>query len=69
MKSRGVAAASTKAAGAIEPIAFLHAWVPTERAPGKTHRNTNPANADVLAFAMERREELLEVLRRGGAEA
>ena len=68
MKTRGVTPQFTKTAGAIEPIAFLHVWVSTEKAPNRTHRRTNPSDADVQAYALERREELLEVLRRGGAD-
>ena len=67
MKTRGITAEFTAAAGAVEPLAFLHVWECTPPAPTKTHRNTSPAQDEVLAFVLEHRDELEKVLRRCGA--
>ena len=44
--------------GEIGVLAFLHAWLDVDAAPGKTHRGTNPRAVDVAAFARKHHGEL-----------
>jgi hypothetical protein len=63
IKSRGVTLKHTADCGAIEPLAFLYAWTVTPPLPGKTHRNSPPAQAAVAAFAEAHREDLEALVR------
>ena len=45
-------------------LGFLHAWLDTPAAPGKTHGGTNPDIANGAAFAREHRADLEAVVHR-----
>ena len=47
MKTRGIAAFSTKRYGELEPLAFLHAWRDMDVPPTKSHRQCNPKLSDI----------------------
>jgi len=65
MKVRTVVPAHTARFGAIEPLAFLHSWIPCEPPkPGQTHRRANPEDDAVARFVEEHRDELQEVVDR-----
>ena len=49
--------------GYIEPLAYLHAWARRPADPNKTHRRSNPTDAEVAAFVAEHRAELEELVR------
>jgi len=62
LKKRIINANSTKRFGDIECVAYVHAWVPLEAKPGRTHSYTNPTHADVAACVAANRVELQEIV-------
>ena len=69
-KVRYVNAASTAHHGAVEPLAFLHAWAPCDPPEGsdKSHRvGAKPSQAAVDAVVAARRAELQAVVDLCGA--
>ena len=68
-KSRGITDEYTRRFGAIEPRAFLHAWIPVTVPAGakrKTHRGQFPTKEAVAAYAVAHRKELEEIAVRCG---
>ena len=63
IKKRHVTAGSTAACGEIEVLAFLHVWAAGPVIPGKSHSNSPPDQAEVVAYAEDHREELEELVR------
>jgi hypothetical protein len=57
-KSRYVGPGSIDEFGAIEPLAYLHAWIDEEADPGKTHRAKKPNPANVRRIAEDNRAAL-----------
>ena len=62
VKTKGDTPANTRKHGHLEPLAFVHAWIQVRDPRGiKTHRNTNPSEAEVATYANERRDELQDL--------
>ena len=64
IKTRGVVPDHCLDCGAIEPLAFLHAWLSTDPAPTKKHTTTDPLQTDVVAFAVAHKAELEALVAR-----
>ena len=66
MKKRHVTPLNTKRHGPIEPLAYLHAWVPTPPPPGGTHTclACKPSQDAVDAFVEAHRGELQALVDR-----
>ncbi len=63
VKTRGRNPTNILPHGEIGVLAYLHAWLPVEAEPGKTHRNTNPKAVDVAAFARKHHDALDRLFR------
>ena len=50
-KKKHQSEASTTMCGDIEPLAFLHAWIPVPPAAGKSHAWTDPTDEEAKAYA------------------
>jgi len=55
--------------GAIEPLAYLYAWLPLHPAPNKSHPRTLPSKEQVDAYVAGHRVELEELVARIGPRA
>ena len=55
--------------GRVEPLSFLHAWIPLDPEPGKTHASCNPKQEDVDNFADAHKDVLEDVADRAIAKA
>ena len=66
LKKRHVNVANTRHRGDIEPVAYLHAWVPHDPEHGKTHSNRccNPSQEEANAYADARSAELRGIVDR-----
>ena len=68
-KTRGCFEEATKRFGDIEPLAYLHAWIPLQAMQRKgsqraTHRQADPSDAEVAAYAEKHRAELQAIVDR-----
>jgi len=64
-KVKGETPGNTKRHGVLEPIAYLHAWIPCRDAKGvKTHRNCDPTPEEVDAYVARNRDRLQELYER-----
>ena len=68
IKKRHKTEASTAKHGAIEPVAYLHAWILKDSPPGVNHnaRGTNPTQAEVDAYVAAHRPALVDIVSRLG---
>ena len=64
MKKRHVSILSTAQHGDVEPLAYLHAWIPCAPGPGRSHATARPSQAQVDAVVAERGDELRAIVAR-----
>ena len=57
-KTKGFHGPHQRAYGDVGALAYLHAWIPTNPEPGKTHTSAEPTVAEVAAYAEARRADL-----------
>ena len=67
-KSRGVTDTFTRDHGAIEPLAFLHAWriMHYDASVAPTHPRANPSKLETARIAVDRKEELERIVALAG---